>query len=52
MLLMLHGKDRFCSDCATVTIFLPVGDPVTAHGDQEWICTACDGAVTIPCLAA
>jgi hypothetical protein len=44
-LLMLRGQDRHCDDCATVTIFLPVGD---VAGSDEWVCTACDGAVVIP----
>lgn len=46
---MLLGQDRHCADCGTVTIFLPV-DPV-GLGD-EWVCTACDGAVLVPGLAA
>jgi hypothetical protein len=38
--LMLRGESRHCADCATATIFLPVGE----HG---WICTACDAAVVL-----
>jgi hypothetical protein len=44
-LLMLRGEDRLCADCGAVTIFLPLGG-------EDWVCTACDGAVTVPCLAA
>jgi hypothetical protein len=47
-LLMLRGEDRRCEDCGTVTIFLPV----ETDGIEAWVCTACDGAVLIPCLAA
>ncbi|HET9498667.1 MAG TPA: hypothetical protein VFO98_00245 [Marmoricola sp.] len=48
-LLMLRGEDRPCADCGTVTVFLPVGD---ASATEEWVCTACDGAVVVPGLAA
>lgn len=52
-LLMLRGEDRHCPDCATVTIFLPVVDDEVADAAEEaWVCTACDGAVSIPALAA
>jgi hypothetical protein len=44
-ILMLHGVDRHCQDCEAVTIFLPVHD-------DEWVCTACDGAVIVSRLAA
>lgn len=44
-LLMLHGEDRHCADCGTVTIFLPLEG-------EDWVCTACDGAVNVPGLAA
>jgi hypothetical protein len=43
--LMLVGEERQCADCRTLTVFVPV--------DQEdWVCTACDGAVTVPVVAA
>lgn len=42
---MLHGEDRHCADCGTVTIFLPLEG-------EDWVCTACDGAVNVPGLAA
>ena len=40
---MLRGEDRPCRDCDAVTIFLPVDG-------EAWVCTACDGAVLVPCL--
>ena len=46
---MLRGEDRHCADCGTVTIFLPVETSVVG---AEWVCTACDGAVVTPGLAA
>lgn len=55
-MLMLRGEDRHCADCGTVTIFLPLDDIAgDGHGDDAWICTACDGAVVVavhPTLAA
>jgi hypothetical protein len=38
--LMLRGETRHCGDCATSTIFVPVGE-------QGWMCTACDAAVVL-----
>ncbi|MGN6780811.1 MAG: hypothetical protein ACTHJH_04855 [Marmoricola sp.] len=48
-MLMLHGVDRLCADCATVTIFLPLDDATfpDAAFEDTWICTACDGAVVV-----
>ncbi|WP_183408040.1 hypothetical protein [Nocardioides pocheonensis] len=40
LVLMLRGETRHCADCATATVFLPVGE----HG---WVCTACDAAVLL-----
>lgn len=42
---MLRGEERHCADCGVVTIFLPVDDDC-------WVCTACDGAVARPWVAA
>ncbi|WP_186525942.1 hypothetical protein [Leekyejoonella antrihumi] len=44
-LLMLRGEEHDCADCGTVTIFLPLEN-------DEWVCTACDGAVLLPVFAA
>lgn len=43
---MLHGEERHCADCGTVTIFLPIEDD-TPTGDDTWVCTACDTAVVV-----
>jgi hypothetical protein len=43
--LMLLGEERQCSDCGTLTVFVPVGQ-------EDWVCTACDCAVTVPVVAA
>ena len=40
LVLMLHGESRRCADCATATVFIPVGE----HG---WVCTVCDAAVVL-----
>ena len=42
---MVLGEERHCSDCGTDTVFVPVGQ-------DDWVCTACDGAVTVPVVAA
>ncbi len=50
--MMLRGEGRHCPDCATVTIFLPVGDHSERPDCDEWVCTACDGALILVPLAA
>lgn len=39
------GEELHCPDCATSTVFWPV------EGD-DWVCTGCDGALTVPLSAA
>jgi hypothetical protein len=41
--LMVLGETRYCGDCATSTVFLPVEQ-------HAWVCTTCDAAVefTVP----
>lgn len=39
------GEERHCPDCATLTVCWRVAD-------DEWVCTGCDGAMTIPVAAA
>lgn len=47
---MLRGAERECPDCGTLTVFLPVDDALPRRTGEEWVCTACDGALLIPCL--
>lgn len=42
---MLLGEERRCPDCGTDTVFVPVDA-------EAWVCTECDGAVTMPVVAA
>lgn len=39
------GEERHCPDCGTLTVFWPVDQ-------DDWVCTACDGAMTVPVTAA
>ena len=43
---MLRGTARHCDDCATETIFVPLGDEAPEFGDV-WLCTTCDEAVVV-----
>lgn len=39
------GEERHCPDCGTSTVcWLVEGD--------DWVCTGCDGALTVPLTAA
>ena len=43
VLLMLRGETRYCGDCGTATIFVPVEE----SDDGGWACTVCDAAVVV-----
>ena len=49
---MLHGITRWCTDCATRTIYLPVTRWESESGPDSWCCTACDAAVVLPSVFA
>lgn len=39
---MLRGESRYCGDCGTATVFVPVDE-----GEHDWACTVCDAAVVV-----
>ena len=55
---MLRGEERACPDCGVVTVFLPVPGDSNGNGTsdtdgragsgEEWVCTVCDGAISVP----
>ncbi|MGI9157556.1 MAG: hypothetical protein ACR2FG_13145 [Marmoricola sp.] len=47
--LMLHGSARWCRDCGSDTIHLPVPERGQARAAEvtAWCCTSCDAAVVL-----
>ena len=42
---LLWGEERHCPDCGTLTVCWPVDR-------DDWVCTDCDGVVSVPVTAA